>query len=86
MRIAKGKWFEKQYEKLPVRTQKQFIVRLKLFLDNKDHPLLNVHSLTGKYQGLYSFNVNADMRVIYDDSYDDTIILVYIGSHSELYS
>jgi addiction module RelE/StbE family toxin len=85
MRITKGKQFEKQYEKLPAKTQKQFIVRLKLFLDNKDHPLLHVHSLTGKYQGLYSFNVTADMRVIYDDSYDDTIILVYIGSHSELY-
>jgi len=42
--------------------------------------------LAGKYKGLYSFNVSADIRAIYDDSYKDTNILVYIGSHSELYS
>lgn len=86
MRIAKGKQFEKQYKKLSQKIQKQFIERLKLFLEDKNHPLLHVHSLAGKYKGLYSFNVSADIRVIYDDSYDGMIILVYIGSHSELYS
>ncbi len=85
MRIAKGKQFEKQYRKLQSRIQKQFAERLKLFLEDKNHPLLHVHSLSGKYKGLFSFNVSADIRVIYDDSYNDMIILVYIGSHSELY-
>ncbi len=85
MRIAKGKQFERQYKKLHRKTQKQFAERLKLFLSNKNHPLLHVHSLAGEYKGLFSFNVSGDIRVIYDDSYDDTIILVSIGSHSELY-
>lgn len=86
MRIAKGKQFEKQYKKLQPKTQKQFTERLKLFLEDRNHPLLHVHSLAGKYEGLYSFNVSADIRVIYDNSYDEMVILVYIGSHSELYS
>ena len=85
MQIAKAKKFEKQYKKLTPKIQKQFADRLILFLDDKDHPLLNVHSLKGQYIGLWSFNVSADVRVIFDDSYDDVLILVAIGSHSELY-
>lgn len=85
MRIAKGKQFEGQYKKLPPKTQKQFADRLKLYLENKNHSLLHVHSLKGKYTGLWSFNVTADIRVIFDDSYDEVLILIAIGSHSELY-
>lgn len=85
MRITKSKQFEKQYTKLPVKVRDQFANRLKLYLENKDHSLLHVHSLKGKYNGLWSFNVTADIRVIFDDSYEDILILVAIGSHSELY-
>lgn len=85
MRIAKAKKFEKQYKKLPPKTQKQFTDRLILYLDDKNHPLLNVHSLKGEYTGLWSFNVTADIRVIFDDSIEEVFILVAIGSHSELY-
>ncbi len=86
MRIAKAKQFEKQYKKLPAKLQKQFADRLVLFLDDKRHPLLNVHSLKGEYTGLWSFNVTADIRVVFDDSHKEVLILVAIGSHSELYS
>lgn len=85
MRIAKAKQFERQYKKLPAKTQEQFAERLKLFLENKNHSLLHVHSLKGEYTGLWSFNVTADIRVIFDDSYVGVLILVAIGSHSELY-
>ncbi len=85
MSIEKGKQFDKQYKKLPEKIQKQFADRLKLYLENKDHSLLHVHSLKGKYKGLWSFNVTADIRVIFDDSYEEVLILVSIGSHSELY-
>ena len=86
MRIVKGKKFEKQYQKLSLKIQKQFAERLRLLIEDKNHPLLHSHSLTGEYEGLNSFNVSADIRAIYDDSYTDAIILMYIGSHSELYS
>ena len=85
MRITKAKAFEKQYQKLPKKIQEQFVVRLKLYIENKNHPLLNVHSLKGIYAGLWSFNVTADIRVIFDSSIDDIFILITIGSHSELY-
>jgi addiction module RelE/StbE family toxin len=85
MRVAKGKQFEKQYKKLPHKIQIQFAERLQLFLHNPRYPLLHVHNLTGKYKGLKSFNVTADVRVIFDNSFDDLLILVAVGSHSELY-
>ena len=85
MRIAKAKQFEKQYKKLPSKVQEQFAERLTLFLSDKNHSLLHVHSLKGNYSGLWSFNVTADVRVIFDVAYDDIIILIAIGSHSELY-
>ena len=85
MRIAKAKQFERQYKKLPQKVQQQFAQRLLLFLSDKNHTLLHVHSLKGSYAGLWSFNVTADIRVIYDDSYEDVLLLVAIGSHSELY-
>ncbi len=85
MRIAKSKRFDRQYNKLSQKIRSQFAERLKLYIEDKNHPLLNVHSLKGKYIGLWSFNVTADIRVIFDESYEDVLILVAIGSHSELY-
>lgn len=85
MRIAKAKQFQKQYKKLPIKIQKQFVTRLKLYLENKNHSLLRVHSLKGTYSGLWSFNVTADIRAVFDDSYEGVLILVAIGSYSELY-
>ena len=85
MRIAKAKRFEKQYRKLLPKVQKQFVDRLMILLDDKRHSLLNVHGLKGKYTGLWSFNVTADIRVVFDDSHEEVLILVAIGSHSELY-
>ena len=86
MRIAKAKQFEKQYRKQPQKIQTRFADRFKLLLQDKNHSLLHVHSLKGQYTGLWSFNVTADIRVVFDDSYEEVLILVTIGSHSELYS
>ena len=85
MRIAKAKKFKKQYKKLPSKIQRQFADRLILFLYDKNHPLLNVHSLKGEYTGLWSFNVTADIRVAFDGSQKEVLILIAIGPHSELY-
>lgn len=85
MQVARSKQFDKQYKKLAAKIQKQFTVRLKLFLEDRDYYLLQVHSLSGKYKGLWSFNVNADVRVVYDDSYEGVLILIAIGTHSQLY-
>ena len=86
MRITRSKKFVKQYKKLPVKIQQQFSNRLRLYVEDQSNQLLNIHSLHDKNKGLWSFNVSSDTRVIFDTSEESTIILVAIGSHSELYN
>jgi addiction module RelE/StbE family toxin len=85
MQITTTKRFDKQFRKLPKKTQEEFAKRIALFLVDTYHPILNTHKLSGKLQDLWSFNVSGDIRVLFDTSFADTVILEAIGSHSELY-
>jgi mRNA-degrading endonuclease YafQ of YafQ-DinJ toxin-antitoxin module len=68
-----------------MKIQKQFLERLKLYIEDENHQLLNIHSLHGQYKGLWSFNASSDIRVIFDTSEESVTLLVAIGTHSELY-
>jgi mRNA-degrading endonuclease YafQ of YafQ-DinJ toxin-antitoxin module len=85
MKIARSKRFQKQYNKLPAKIQKQFTERLKLYVVEETHCLLHAHSLTGKYKGYQSFNVNADVRAVFVFKGKTTLYFSAIDSHSELY-
>ena len=85
-RTTTTKYFNKQFRKLSPKLQRLFVVRLQLFLDNPFNEQLRTHKLSGKYEGRGSFNVTGDIRVIFDDEVDaHVLVLVAIGSHSELY-
>jgi addiction module RelE/StbE family toxin len=83
--IIVHKQFVKQFRKLPSSVQKAFQSRRDLFLEDPDNSLLKIHSLHGSLAGHKSFNVNADMRVVFKEIDEDTCMFVAIGSHSELY-
>lgn len=85
MYITKSKRFIKQYTKLSKKVQLQFDARLTLFVYEPHNPLLNIHSLSGEFAGLQSFNVNADVRVMYEIQKDTIVLFVAIGTHSQLY-
>lgn len=84
--IIVHKRFVKQIRKLPVPIQKAFQVRRDVFLENENNPLLHTHALQGTYLGYKSFNVTADIRVVYTKIDDATFLFTAIGTHSELYS
>lgn len=86
MRITTTKRFDKQFKKQPQKIQKEFAKRIELFLVDLNSPMLNTHKLSGKLKDLWSFNVSGDIRVVFDKSFDDIVVLEAIGSHSELYS
>ncbi len=86
MQITKSKRFDKQYAKLSKKVQRQFDERLLLFVYEPKNPLLNIHSLMGEFTDLHSFNVNAEVRVMYKVQVDTIVLLVAIGTHSQLYS
>lgn len=86
IQIVVHKRFVKQFRKLPENVQRAFQARRDLFLDDVNNPLLRVHSLQGKYDGYKSFNVTADIRVVYKEVEENTVLFLEIGSHSEPYS
>ena len=86
MKITTTKKFNKQFKKQPKKIQHAFADRITVFMHDKYDRTLNTHRLSGNYKGLWSFNVSGDIRVIFDESPgNDTVMLIAIGSHSELY-
>ena len=88
MKVKFSKKFAKQYEKANAKIKISFDKRLKLFLQNPFHPLLNNHALSGNLSGHRSINVTGDWRAIYsagNRSEINTIVFEMIGTHSQLY-
>lgn len=85
MNIYFHKNFLKDYKKLNNPQQNKFKERKNLFLRDEYNPILNNHSLTGKYKGYRSLNVTGDLRAIFKQS-KDMVIFIAINSHSNLYT
>jgi addiction module RelE/StbE family toxin len=84
MTIDFSKKFKKQFSKLNFSLKKKFNERLRMIMINPYHPTLKNHQLHGDYLGYKSVNITGDVRAIFKQT-DDSILLVDIGTHSELY-
>ncbi len=85
MQIIYRKKFQKAFKKLSEGIQKKFFERLEIFRSDAFHYSLNNHALGGEFLGVRSFNVTGDVRVHYSEV-DSVIVLLMIGTHSDLYS
>jgi addiction module RelE/StbE family toxin len=83
--IIFSKKFKKNFDKLNKKIQLKFIERFELFQGDVNNPVLNIHKLNPPFLNCKSFNVNGDFRVIYEKISDEEILLINIGTHSELY-
>jgi addiction module RelE/StbE family toxin len=82
-----SKKFIKEFKKCPAGIREDFKLRLKIFIDNQYHPLLNNHPLQGKLKGCRSINITGDWRAIFEEIDEGQIVhFVAIGTHSQLYS
>lgn len=77
--------FIKDSKRLTVQQKEKLTERLKLFGQNEFNPILNNHSLKGKYLGCRSINVTGDLRAIYKKD-SESVIFITIDSHSHLYN
>ena len=77
--------FKKRYKKLSPSYRKKFKERRDLFLKDPFHSLLHNHVLFGTYDGFRSINIGGDVRVLYEQIDDDTVLFITIGTHSDLY-
>lgn len=85
MRYYLSKKFKRNLDKLSGSVKRQFVERRKLFESEPYHYLLNNHALTGQYSDCRSLNINGDVRIIFYYIDDNTVHLVDIGTHSQLY-
>jgi addiction module RelE/StbE family toxin len=85
MRSIRHKKFEKKVLKLPKKLKVAVAERLDLFLSDPHHPLLDAHALSGEYAGRWSFNVTGDWRLIYRPITPDTVLLLDVDTHHNLY-
>ena len=84
MQIIFQRSFQKDFAKCTAKVQMQTQDRIGLLIKDRFHPLLNFHSLKGEYEGCFSINVSADIRVLfYTDG--DVMCLIRVGSHAQLY-
>lgn len=84
MNIFYSKKFDKMFKKCPQEIKSKFIERLELFNEDKYSSILNNHALSGKLKGLRSINISGDYRAILKEQ-PDGILLIAIGTHSQLY-
>jgi len=88
MRVETHPKFDRLFRKRIATNRKLtqlFKNRLAMFRNNPTHPLLHDHQLTGKKQGLRSFSITGDIRVVYRKISSNIVILLDIGSHAQVY-
>ena len=75
--------FQKAYKRLPRRIQDAVDRKDKIFRHNPSHPSLQTHKLHGQLDGLWSFWITRDYRVLFE-FIKDGAIFYDIGTH-EIY-
>ena len=85
MKFIYSSVFKKQYRKLPKKIQEHLEMRVVILANTEFHPLLNNHKLHGEYSDYRSINISGNIRLVYKKINKETVYLMAIGTHSELY-
>lgn len=85
MQIGYSRTFAKKFKRLSRTLQQRVITRQKLFRENRRHPFLKDHALSGEFEGCRSFSVTGDVRVIYQMLGTSKAVFLSVGTHHELY-
>jgi addiction module RelE/StbE family toxin len=85
MDVDYTKAFNKQFQKLPEKKQKQARAAIALFIQDVSTTSLRNHGLKGEWSGYRSITAGGDLRLHFKDIADDKVLFVAVGSHSQLY-
>lgn len=83
--IVTSKNFDKKFRRLAKKLQLQAKSRIAIFLENPLNPILNNHLLHGDKKLIRSINISGDLRILYKEVGINTIHLIDIDTHSNLY-
>ena len=67
------------------KLEARFRDRVAIFQTNPFDPRLRTHRLAGQLQGLWSFSVYYDMRVVFSFVDPNSVLFIDIGTHDEVY-
>jgi addiction module RelE/StbE family toxin len=84
MNVDFAKSFNKQFEKLPLKSQIKAKEAVTKFIDNNSDTTLRNHALKGEWTTYRSISAGGDLRQHYK-VVGDVTLFVAIGSHSQLY-
>lgn len=86
MIIDYSKAFEKHYEKLNIKIQDKIDEAIERFHGNPHDPTLRSHPLKGSMSGKRAFSAGGDLRIIFQEYDDYTLVLMLdVGSHNQVY-
>jgi mRNA-degrading endonuclease YafQ of YafQ-DinJ toxin-antitoxin module len=85
MNIELSSHFIKFANKLSQSEKKLLSDRVDLLRIDPNNPKLKTHALTGKLSGLFAFSLNYSKRVVFTFVKKNTILLLDVGSHGEVY-
>jgi proteic killer suppression protein len=82
----KYKKLEKKFIKKHPDLIDKYIKTIEILKLNPYHPSLRLHRLKGELNKFFSVSINMQYRIIVDFIIvDDTVILIDIGSHDDVY-
>ena len=75
----------KKFSKYHKDFKEKFFNRISLFEENPFHPILKTHKLSGRLSGSYAFSVDFKIRIIFDYADKESVILIDVGFHDDVY-
>ena len=67
------------------KLSKQTAKRIETFRKNPTHPTLHNHPLKGKRKGFRSFSISGDIRIVFYQEFDNTVVFIDIGTNNQVY-
>lgn len=81
--ISFSKRFKKSFKKLTLAEKQLFYSKLKLLINNYQHPSLRTRKIQGT-ELLYESSINMSIRIIWHFLEDELIVMIDIGHHDIL--
>jgi addiction module RelE/StbE family toxin len=88
LKIQKHPDFTKSFKKRikgNAKLEKRTRERVKLFIENRQNPILKDHKLTGKLRDKRAFWITGDIRIVYFPLSNNEVLFMDIGSHNQVY-
>lgn len=76
-----SKRFVKTWSKLNLKTKKEIIKKIDLFLEDPYSSILKTHKLTGKLKDYWSFSASYKLRILFKFEKENIVGFIDIGTH-----